>query len=76
MLAERIDEWNRQVLEKGRQEGRQEGEVRLVLRLLEEKFGVLDDRSRERVRAADADRLLDWGTRILKARRLQDIFGD
>lgn len=72
MLAERIDEWNRQVLETGRQEG----EARVVLRLLEEKFGALDDRSRERVRAADADRLLDWGARILKARRLQDVFGD
>lgn len=80
MLAERIDEWNRQVLETGRQEGeqkgRQEGEARLVLRLLEEKFGALDDRSQERVRAADADRLLDWGARILRARRLQDVFGD
>lgn len=76
MLAERIDEWNRQVLETGRQEGRQEGEARVVLRLLEEKFGALDDRSRERVRVADAERLLDWSARILKARRLQDVFGD
>jgi hypothetical protein len=76
MLAERIDEWNRQVLEKGRQEGRQDGEARVVLRLLEEKFGALDDRSRELVRTADADRLLDWGARILRARQLQDVFGD
>lgn len=76
MLEKRVEEWNRLLLEKGRQEGRQEGEARLLLRLLEEKFGPLDTRSRERIGSADADRLLDWGARLIKARRLRDVFGD
>lgn len=84
MLEKRVEEWNQKLLErgrqegllKGRQEGRQEGEARLLLRQLEEKFGPIDPRSRERVSSADPDRLLDWGARLLKARLLQDVFGD
>jgi predicted transposase YdaD len=76
MLAENIDRWNRQIREEGRQEGRQEGEARVVLRLLRLKFGPLAPEVEERVRSADADRLLEWSERVLTAERLQDIFGD
>jgi predicted transposase YdaD len=76
MLAESIDRWNREIREEGRQEGRQEGEARLLLRLLRLKFGPLDPALEERVRSADADRLLEWGERVLTAERPQDIFGD
>jgi predicted transposase/invertase (TIGR01784 family) len=76
MLAESIDMWNRQIREEGRQEGRQEGEARLVLRLLYLKFGPLAPEIEERVRSADADRLLEWGERVLTAERLQDVFRD
>jgi hypothetical protein len=53
-----------------------EAEARIVLRQLERKFGPLDVPSRERIAAADPERLLDWADRILEARRLQDVFGD
>ena len=80
MLAESIDRWNREIREEGREEGRhegrQEGEARLVLRQLRLKFGVLEPGIEDRVRAADADRLLEWGERILTAESLQDIFRD
>lgn len=84
MLAESIDRWNREIREEGRQEGReegrhegrQEGEARLVLRQLRLKFGVLEPGIEDRVRSADADRLLEWGERILTAENLQDIFRD
>jgi len=72
MMEQQVEKWNRVLLDRGRQEG----EARLLLRLLEEKFGTLDAPSRERVRAADADQLLEWGTRALKAHRLRDVFGD
>jgi len=72
MMEQQVERWNRVLLDRGRQEG----EARLLLRLLEEKFGTLDAPSRERVRAADADQLLEWGTRAVKARRLRDVFGD
>jgi hypothetical protein len=52
------------------------GEARLLLLLLEEKFGPLDAQSRERVRAANADQLLDWGARLLKAHELAGVLVD
>jgi uncharacterized protein DUF4351 len=72
MLAESIDRWNREI----REEGRQEGEARVVLRLLRLKFGPLEPETEERVRSADADRLLEWGERVLTAQSLQDVFKD
>jgi hypothetical protein len=72
MLAESIDRWNREI----REEGRQEGEARMVLRLLRLKFGPLESGIEDRVRSADADRLLEWGERVLTAKSLQDIFKD
>lgn len=60
--------------EKGIQEGRQAGEALFLLRLLERKFGRLDPQIRKRVRSADAERLLDWGERVLTAQRLEDVF--
>ena len=76
MLAESIDRWNREIREEGRQEGRQEGEARLVLRQLRLKFGPLEPEIEDRVRSADADRLLEWGERVLTAASLQDVFRD
>ena len=70
MLAENIDRWNRQI----REEGRQEGEARVVLRLLRLKFGPLAPEIEERVHSADADRLLEWSERVLAAENLEDIF--
>ena len=80
VLDQRIEQWAREDREKGRQEGRQEGlqegEAQLLMALLEQKFGPLDEMSRTRIRSADADRLLDWGKRMIRAERLADVFGD
>ena len=84
MLAERViewtEEWKRQGLEQGlqqgRQEGRQEGEAALLLRLLERRFGPLDEPIRQRVRTADAETLLQWGERILTAGTLEEVVGE
>jgi hypothetical protein len=72
MLADSIDRWNREI----REEGRQEGEARVVLRQLRLKFGPLDPETEDRVCSADADRLLEWGERILTAESLQDVLKD
>jgi predicted transposase/invertase (TIGR01784 family) len=82
MLAESIDRWNRRIREEGReegrlegrQEGRQEGEAWVVLRQLRLKFGPLALEIEERVRSAEADRLLEWSERLLSAASLEDIF--
>ena len=72
MLAKRVVEWGHEL----REEGRQEGEARLLMRLLEMKFGPLDERTRTRVLSAEAGRLLEWGERFVYAERLADVFGD
>jgi hypothetical protein len=86
MLAERIDSWNEQLredslqqglqkgLQQGRQEGRQEGEAKALLRLLEKRFGPVDQDARDRIAAADADLLLEWIDRFSTAESLADVF--
>ncbi len=80
MLAEKeptwTEMWERQGLEKGLEQGRREGESTILLRQLEGRFGPLDDHTRSRVAAADSQRLLEWGDRILTAERLENVFGD
>ena len=48
----------------------------MLLRLLRLKFGSLAPEIEERVRSADADRLLEWGERVLTVESLQDVFRD
>jgi hypothetical protein len=82
MLAERVTEWTKEWkhqgwlegLEEGRQEGCREGEAALLLRLLELRFGPLDETHRGRVSQADADTLLKWGERVLTATSVEDVF--
>lgn len=80
MLRDTVIGWTRQWERKGKREGlkegRREGEVRLLVRQLELKFGSLSPRDRKRIDAADSDRLLEWGERILTARSLDEVFGD
>ncbi len=88
MLADKAqtwtEMWERQGLEKGLEkglerglrQGRQEGESTMLLRLLEHRFGPLDEHTRQRVESADAERLLLWGERFVDATVLQDVFAD
>lgn len=86
MLKERVvewtREWERQGLEKGLQEGmrkgmrrgRREGEQRMLVRLLERKFGALDAEARRRIEAAGDEELLAWSEKLLSAERLEEVF--
>jgi hypothetical protein len=76
MLRDTVIGWTRQWKQEGKKEGRREGEVRLLVRQLELKFGPLSVGGRERIDAADSDRLLEWGELILTARSLDEVFGD
>ena len=75
-LAKQREEQREEGREEGREKGRQEGEARVVLRLLRLKFGPLEPEIEERVRSGDADRLLEWGERVLTAATLPDVFRD
>jgi len=91
MLAEKLELWREEFIEEGRREGRQEGrlqglvegeqrglragEARVLLRLVEKKFGTVPPEVRERIDRASADDLLRWGERLLAASRLDEMFG-
>ena len=71
MLLESVEEWSHEIEEKGREEGHRDA----LLRLLEVKFGSLDDRTRAQVATADPQHLMEWIERVLTAERLADVFG-
>ncbi len=61
---------------KGHAEGIQTGEQKVLIRLLERRFGPLPEPWRERIADADADTLLVWSERVLTARRLEEVFAE
>jgi len=68
-----------QLIERGRQEGRQEGEhvalAGAVLRLADARFGTIPPETAARVSAASRAELERWLDAILTAERLNDLFG-
>ena len=62
-------------IEKGREEGVQQGEATFLKRLLEQRFGKLDAGYLKRLEEASPEQLLAWGEKILDAQLLSDIFG-
>ena len=69
---EELMEWRDRV----REEGELAGEALLLTRLLQLKFGSLDDTVGQRIADADAETLLRWGGRVLTADSLAEVFGD
>ena len=67
VLAERVQEWAAPWLEEGLEKGRQEGEAAALLRLLEDRFGPIDEIVRGRVSSADTETLMRWIGRVLTA---------
>ena len=57
-----------------RQEGRQEGGLDVLRRLLERRFGTIPPRYQDRLAAADSDTLLRWSERILTAQTIDEVF--
>lgn len=79
MLQKKAEDWDNKLGEmqdNGEEEDRKEGAARFLGRLLEQKFGPLDEQSRERLAAADFERLIAWTDRMLDARNLPDVFKD
>ena len=84
MLAERVMEWTEdwknqgieQGIEQGIKKGRKEGEVAMLLRQAERKYGALSDAHRLKIAEADADTLLRWSERILWAVTLDEVLAD
>jgi predicted transposase YdaD len=66
----------RMSIEKGRQEGRQEGEMVMLRRLLTRRFGLLPEGVEQRLHAATVQDLERWADRVLDAQRLDEVFRD
>jgi predicted transposase YdaD len=85
MLSERLDQWEAEFLQRGRQagwqeglqkglqEGRQDGEVALLMRLLRKRFGELPPSVSDRLKLAQPAQLERWGDRLLDARSLSEL---
>ena len=58
---------------KGRAEGEAKGRTELLLRLLDRRFGPLDDATEARVRAAPVDVVERWSDRLLTAATLAEV---
>ena len=88
MLAERViewtEEWQQQGVQKGFkkgidqgiQQGRQEGQASLLLRLMERRFGSVDEATRHWLQTADAETLLRWVDRLLSAASAVEVLMD
>lgn len=60
----------------GRQEGLQEGEVRMLTRLLECRFQKISAELRAKIKQADPATLLQWAERVLDADSLAEVFSN
>ncbi|MEA3642546.1 MAG: Rpn family recombination-promoting nuclease/putative transposase [Lamprobacter sp.] len=61
-------------IEQGREQGERQGEAKLLLRLMERKFGPADVKLRQQIQEADAETLLAWSERILTAETPEAVF--
>jgi hypothetical protein len=55
------------------QQGLQQGEAKIITRLLERRFGPLPEEARRRIENADAETLLEWSDRVLTAQSLDQV---
>ncbi|MBT3404472.1 MAG: DUF4351 domain-containing protein [Gammaproteobacteria bacterium] len=58
----------------GMQQGIQQGEVALLVRLIEKKFGPLDLQTTQKLENATTDQLEQWASSILEANTLEELF--
>jgi len=59
---------------RGEARGEVRGSARLLRGLLQQRFGPLSPEVSARLEAADVERLIAWGERVLDARTLADVF--
>ncbi|MBF0437651.1 MAG: DUF4351 domain-containing protein, partial [Magnetococcales bacterium] len=59
-----------------REEGRDEEGRKIILRLLNKRFGSLPSAIQEKIAQANAEALEQWGDRLLDAASLEDVFAE
>ena len=81
MLEQNSKDWSVQWRSEGRREGRreglqeglQQGELAVITRQLQRRFGPLSEDVHRRLANASADMLLVWAERLLTAQRIEDV---
>ena len=71
---ELYEEWEREVLQRGKALGLDEGKRQLLLRVLAARFPGLPDWVEERIRTARERQLDQWAERAATADGLEDVF--
>ena len=56
------------------QMGIEKGEARMLLQLLEQRFGAVSEEVRSRIADANSDVLHHWASRLFSAERVEDVF--
>ena len=74
MLETKMQQWEREWQERSEAHGRQAGQAALLVRLLERRFGPIDDSVRARIDDAASDDLLVYADRVLDARDIDSVF--
>lgn len=59
--------------QRGLQEGRQEGQIGLLRRLIESKFGALPSWAEQRLAQSSSETLEEIGLRVFQAATLEDL---
>jgi hypothetical protein len=73
MLSKTVVEWTKQWKQEGLEQGR-ERMAKAILRLIERKFGPLNEADQQRVLEADHTQLEIWADRIIDAVTIKQIF--
>ncbi len=58
------------------QDGRQEGEAKILTRLLQRRFGSIPAWASEKITKATSQSLEEWSLRVLDAQSLEEVFAD
>ena len=78
MLSTHIEQWEVDILARGRREGIEKGiekgETALLAKMLELKYGSLPDGVRDKLAQADAAAIEQWAAKLLAAQTLAEIF--
>ena len=84
MLRNRVEEWTKQWFEEGRVQGFESGqstgvllgESRILVKLLQKRFGDLPSTILEKINSASEQELETWGLNLLDAKSLDEVFKD
>ena len=80
MLVENVAKWaediRRESTKKAKKEGKKEGQVNLLTKLLKLKFGRFPSKYHTMIQTANLMIIAGWAEKILTANTIDDVFGE